>query len=65
VFVVAGRLLVAHTAWEMVTARQRLTQAKNDQAVEKEDVSFTHTNGGINDHWFGREWSGNRRSGKL
>jgi hypothetical protein len=49
----------------MVTARQRLTQAKNDQAVEKEDVSFTHTNGGINDHWFGREWSGNRRSGKL
>ena len=38
---IAGGLLVAHTAWEMVTPRQRLTKRENDEAVDKEDISFT------------------------
>lgn len=38
---IAGGLIVAHTAWEMVTARQRLTAAENNEAVDKEDISFT------------------------
>ncbi|MEH1833293.1 MAG: MarC family protein [Nostoc sp.] len=37
----AGGLLVTHTAWEMVTARQRLTASENDEAIDKEDISFT------------------------
>lgn len=37
----AGGLLVAHTAWEMVTVRQRLTPSEKDEAMEKEDISFT------------------------
>lgn len=38
---VAGGLLVTHTAWEMVTVRQRLTPSENDEAINKEDISFT------------------------
>ncbi|MBE9192082.1 NAAT family transporter [Gloeocapsopsis crepidinum LEGE 06123] len=38
---IAGGLLIAHTAWEMVTARQRLTRPESDEAVDKEDISFT------------------------
>ncbi len=38
---IAGGLLVAHTAWEMVTARQRLTESENHAAIDKEDISFT------------------------
>jgi len=38
---IAGGLLVAHTAWEMVTSRQRLNKKENDEAVDKEDISFT------------------------
>lgn len=38
---IAGGLLVAHTAWEMVTARQRLTNSEHQEAVDKEDISFT------------------------
>ncbi len=38
---IAGGLLVAHTAWEMVTPHQRLTRRENDEAVDKEDISFT------------------------
>lgn len=38
---IAGGLIVAHTAWEMVTARQRLTSEEHQEAVDKEDVSFT------------------------
>jgi multiple antibiotic resistance protein len=38
---IAGGLLVAHTAWEMLTARQRLTLSENDAAIEKQDISFT------------------------
>lgn len=38
---IAGGLLVAHTAWEMVTVRQRLTESEHQEAVDKDDVSFT------------------------
>ena len=38
---IAGGLLVAHTAWEMVTARQRLTANESHAAIDKEDISFT------------------------
>jgi multiple antibiotic resistance protein len=38
---IAGGLIVAHTAWEMVTARQRLTESERQEAVNKEDISFT------------------------
>jgi multiple antibiotic resistance protein len=38
---IAGGLIVAHTAWEMVTARQRLTTKEHEEAVDKEDISFT------------------------
>lgn len=38
---IAGGLIVAHTAWEMVTSRQRLTSQEHKEAVDKEDVSFT------------------------
>ena len=38
---IAGGLLVAHAAWEMVTSKQRMTASEHQAAVEKEDVSFT------------------------
>jgi multiple antibiotic resistance protein len=38
---IAGGLIVSHTAWEMVTARQRLTNAEHQEATDKEDISFT------------------------
>lgn len=38
---ISGGLIVAHTAWEMVAARQRLTEAESQEAVDKEDISFT------------------------
>ena len=38
---IAGGLLVFDTAWEMVTSRQRLTIGEKDEAVDKEDISFT------------------------
>lgn len=38
---IAGGLIVAHTAWEMVTAKQRLTTPENQEAIDKEDISFT------------------------
>jgi multiple antibiotic resistance protein len=38
---IAGGLIVAHTAWEMVTARQRLTLPEHSEATDKEDISFT------------------------
>lgn len=38
---IAGGLIVAHTAWEMVTARKRLTEAEHQEAIDKEDISFT------------------------
>lgn len=38
---IAGGLIVGHTAWEMVTARQRLTTEEHQEAADKEDISFT------------------------
>jgi multiple antibiotic resistance protein len=38
---IAGGLIVAHTAWTMVTASSRLTPAENAEAAEKDDIAFT------------------------
>lgn len=38
---IAGGLLVAQAAWEMVTSKRRLTDSEHQAAVEKADVSFT------------------------
>jgi multiple antibiotic resistance protein len=38
---IAGGLLVAHAAWELVTSKRRLTDSEHQAALEKEDVSFT------------------------
>ena len=38
---IAGGLLVANAAWEMVTSRQRLTDSEQQAGIEKEDISFT------------------------
>jgi multiple antibiotic resistance protein len=40
-FGIAGGLLIGQTAWEMVTARQRLSVSESTEAVDKEDISFT------------------------
>ncbi len=38
---IAGGLIVAHTAWGMVTASTRITPAESDEAVKKTDISLT------------------------
>ena len=38
---IAGGLLVAHTAWEMVAARPRLSASEHAEGVDKDDISFT------------------------
>lgn len=38
---IAGGLIVGHTAWVMVTARQRITTSEQKAAVDQEDISFT------------------------
>src|SRR5579863_3766541 len=38
---IAGGLIVAHTAWAMVTATSRLTPAENAEASDKDDIAFT------------------------
>jgi len=38
---IAGGLLVAHAAWQMVTSQNRLTDSEHQAGMEKEDVSFT------------------------
>jgi len=38
---VAGGLIVGHTGWEMVTARERLTSPETAEATNKDDISFT------------------------
>ena len=38
---IAGGLIVAHTAWGMVTAATRITPAESDEAAEKTDISLT------------------------
>jgi multiple antibiotic resistance protein len=38
---IAGGLIVAHTAWEMVTVQKRLTTQEHQEAIDKDDISFT------------------------
>jgi multiple antibiotic resistance protein len=38
---IAGGLMIGHTAWEMVTVRQRLSVSESTEAQDKDDVSFT------------------------
>ena len=38
---IAGGLIVAHTAWEMVTVRKRLTTEEHQEAIDKDNISFT------------------------
>ncbi len=38
---IAGGLIVANTAWGMVTGGHRLTAAESDEATTKEDISLT------------------------
>ena len=38
---IAGGLIVANTAWHMVTASPRITAAESDEAAIKEDISLT------------------------
>src|SRR5215475_5567580 len=38
---IAGGLIVANTAWGMVTATARITPAESDEANTKEDISLT------------------------
>lgn len=37
---IAGGLIVANTAWGMVTSTSRITPAESDDAATKEDISF-------------------------
>jgi len=38
---IAGGLIVANTAWEMVTSTSRMTVAETEEATDKEDISLT------------------------
>ena len=38
---IAGGLIVAHTAWEMVTSKHKLSSQEDSEAAGKEDISFT------------------------
>jgi MarC family membrane protein len=38
---IAGGLIVANTAWGMVTGGHRITQEENDEAATKEEISLT------------------------
>jgi multiple antibiotic resistance protein len=38
---ISGGLIVAHTAWEMVTGHQKLTQEESNEVSTKQDISFT------------------------
>jgi multiple antibiotic resistance protein len=38
---IAGGLIVAHSAWQMVTGSSRVTAAEGSEAEEKEDISLT------------------------
>ena len=38
---IAGGLIVAHTAWEMVSGRHKLSKEENSEVELKEDISFT------------------------
>ncbi len=38
---IAGGLIVAHTAWDMVTGKQKLSSEERSEVESKEDISFT------------------------
>ena len=38
---IAGGLIIGETAWEMVTAHERLTASETDEAAHKHDIAFT------------------------
>lgn len=38
---IAGGLIVAHTAWEMVTSKRKLSSEEKSEAEAKEDISFS------------------------
>jgi multiple antibiotic resistance protein len=38
---IAGGLIVAHTAWTMVTASSRMTPTESAEAVSKDDIAFS------------------------
>lgn len=38
---IAGGLIVAHTAWEMVTSKKKLSTEEKSEAEAKEDISFS------------------------
>jgi multiple antibiotic resistance protein len=38
---IAGGLIIGETAWEMVTAHERLTASEHDEAAHKPDIAFT------------------------
>jgi multiple antibiotic resistance protein len=38
---IAGGLIVAHTAWEMVTSKSKLSTEERNEVQSKEDISFT------------------------
>ena len=38
---IAGGLIVAHSAWNMVTGTGRVTPAEGDEAITKQDISLT------------------------
>lgn len=38
---IAGGLIVANTAWGMVTSRERISPEESDEAQEKDDISLT------------------------
>jgi multiple antibiotic resistance protein len=38
---IAGGLIVAHTAWEMVTGKNKLSTDENNEVQQKDDISFT------------------------
>src|SRR5579862_7839825 len=38
---IAGGLIVANTAWGMVTSRDRITPEETHEAIDKEDISLT------------------------
>jgi multiple antibiotic resistance protein len=37
---IAGGLVVAHTAWEMVTSKEKISKEEHKEASEKNDISF-------------------------
>lgn len=38
---IAGGIIVAHTAWEMLTSKEKLSEEENKEVSVKEDISFT------------------------